>query len=188
MSWELSQGVFYESVAWHSSRFPCNTSHWKKQMAYGQCPITGRSLGQNVGLGGLGMTNLKSGDYHRPTARVRYWNSFADPTIGFKRSLPCTVKLHKVWNTWYTWYISVHLWFQNCIMSINFSGWVFKGSLQVTGWVSPFPQCGNGMVSSRNRRVFFDQYPEEVHDVIDKKVPSIFTLDCLQHDIESEWT
>ena len=127
-------------------------------MVNGQCLTTMvttslRSSGQDMGFGGLGMTNSKSGDYNLfSSGKVLELLRWPQCWFHKIRDL-CHVQLHP---TWFDPTPECRSW---PLVSYLYSGhlpaglYLGRGSLLPVGPLFHFHQCHSGKVSSRNEHV-----------------------------------
>ena len=155
-------------------------------MVNGQCLTTmvttsWRSSGQDMGFGGLGMANSKSGDYNLFSSgqvlELLWWPQcwFHKIEVSAMYSY-IPLGLNQLLN------VRVDQWFHICI--VDTCQWVYLlveglfcylvySFISVNATVAWYP-------AETNTGALVTQWPEQVHDMANKRVLGVFTLNCLQ--------
>ena len=120
------------------------------------------------------------------SALVRYWNFSGGPVLVSQDSDLCHVQLHPTWfeptSECKSWPVVSYLYSGHLPVGL-YPG---RGSLLLVGPLFHFRQCSQPSTTvawypaETKTCALVTQWPEQVHDMTNKRVLGVFTLNCLQ--------
>ena len=176
----------------HSTSQLCSIHHgipvtMHTPAAYGQLPVFDHNgdnqlavLGTEYGIWWPWYGQFEVGWLLQP---LQLWlgagtSSVAPVLVSQDRDL-CHVQLHLTWfeptSECRSWPMVSYLYCGHLPVGL----YLCRGSLELVGPLFHFRQCHSGLVET-NTCALVTQWPEQVHDMANKRVLGVFTLNCLQ--------
>ena len=180
----VSKRVFNESVMLYSSQHSCNTAHsrsiWSMVSVWPQwCQVVGGPLDKIWALVAF-VWPSRSRVITTSSALVMCWNFFGGPSVGLRNRDLCHVQLHP---TWFEPAAGCRGWH---VVSNLHNGHPPEDLCHGQGSPSPAGQLISVYTimawypAETNMCALVIQQPKEVHDMANKRVLSVFTLNRLQ--------